>query len=66
MYYLFKGKSVLENPISHLLVHAIGLPGLCSDRSLFSPYDLHIRLNDISSNKIHLVLGIPSFLDFFD
>ena len=52
--------------IGHLLVHAIGLPGLCSNRSPLGPYDLHIRLNDVSSNKIHLILGIPIFLDFFD
>ena len=37
-----------------------------SSWSPFGPYDLHIRLNDVSLNKIHLVLGIPSFLDLFN
>ena len=44
----------------------IEYPELCSDRSPFSPYDRHIRLDDVPLNKIHLVLGIPSFLDLFD
>ena len=49
-----------------LSVLIIKLPELCSNRSPFGPYDLHIRLNDVPLNKIHLILGIPNFLDLFD
>ena len=59
-------RSVLRNSIGLLLVLAIEYPGLCSDRSPFGPYNHHIRLDDVPLNKIHLVLGIPSFLDLFD
>ena len=66
MRYLFYGESILGNSIGLLSVLTIEYLGLCSDRSPFDPYDLHIRLNDVHLNKIHLVLGIPSFLDLFD
>ena len=29
-------------------------------------YDPHIMLANVPPKKIHLVLGIPNFLDFFD
>ena len=57
---------MLGNSIGLLLVLATELLGLFSDLSPFGPYDLPIKLNDVSLNKIHLVLGIPSFLDLFD
>ena len=56
----------LGNSIGHLSVHTMKLTGLCSDRSSLGPYNHHIRLNDVPPKKIHLVLGIPNFLDFFD
>ena len=34
--------------------------------SPFGTYDCHIRLDDVPLKKIHLVLGISSFLDLFD
>ena len=54
------------NSIGLLSVLAIEYPDLCFDRSPFGPYDRHIRLDDVPFNKIHLVLGIPSFLDLFN
>ena len=41
---LLEGNSFLGNPIGHLLVHIIGLPGLCLNRSSLDPYDPHIML----------------------
>ena len=52
--------------MGHLSVHAMEFHGLCLDRLPFGPYDHHIRLDDVPPNKIHLVLGFPNFLDFFD
>ena len=49
--------------MGHIFVHAMKFFGLCSNRSPFGPYNHHIRLDDILPNKIHLVLGIPNFLD---
>ena len=66
MRYWFYGKLVLGSSIGLLLVLAIEHPGLCFDRSLCGPYNLHIRLQVVHRNKIHLVLGIPSFLGLFD
>ena len=66
MCYLFQGKSVLENFHWSPFGPCNEFPRLCSDRSPLGPYDHHIRLDDAPPNKIHLVLGIPNFLDFFD
>ena len=52
--------------IGHLSVHAIEFIRLCSNRSPLGPYNHHIRLKDVPSNKIHLVLDILNFLDLFD
>ena len=66
MCYCAKVNQCLGISIGHLSIHAMKFPGLCSDRLPFGPYDHHIRLDDIPPNEIHLVLGIPNFLDFFD
>ena len=60
---LLYDSAFLRNPIDHLSAHTIGLPRLRSDRSPLGPYDPH--LDDATPNEIHLVLGIPNFLDFF-
>ena len=52
--------------MGHLLIHTMEFPRLCSYRPPFGPYDHHIKLDDVLPNKIHIVLGFPNFLDFFD
>ena len=42
-----------------------GTHRLYSDRSPFGLYDHHIRLDNVPSNKIHIILDIHNFLDFF-
>ena len=66
MRYCSMSNQSLGNSIGHLSIHTMELPELCSDQSPLSPYDHCIRLNVIPSNKIHLVLGIPNLVDFFD
>ena len=66
MHYLFEGKLVIRNFYWSPLGPCNGIPRLCSDRLPLGPYNHHIRLNHVPFNKIHLVPGIPSFLDFFD
>ena len=63
---LLYGGSLLRTPICHLLVHIIGLLGKCLNRSPLDPYDSNITFVGAPPNKIHLVLGIPNSLDFFD
>ena len=53
---LLEGNPFLRNPISHLSVHTIGLLRLCLNQSPLGPYNPHIMLVDVPTNKIHQVI----------